>query len=57
MNVLNENEITSSLNFLSGWKLINRKLHKDFMFETFVSAFGFMSQVALIAERDNHHPE
>lgn len=57
MNVLDTDEVNSSLQSLGGWQLVNGKLHKDFEFENFVAAFGFMSQVALIAERDNHHPE
>lgn len=30
---------------------------RDFEFRDFVQAFGFMSQVALVAERSSHHPE
>ena len=39
------------------WSLSNKKLHGEFVFSDFVTAFGFMTQVALIAERLNHHPE
>ncbi len=39
------------------WKLEDGKLRKVFEFDNFVSAFGFMTQVALLAERMNHHPE
>lgn len=57
MKVLAQNEIETALQSLSGWEQVNDKLHKVFEFTDFVTAFGFMSQVALIAERDNHHPE
>ncbi len=30
---------------------------RTFVFADFVTAFGFMSQVALVAERMDHHPE
>jgi 4a-hydroxytetrahydrobiopterin dehydratase len=30
---------------------------REFVFSNFVQAFGFMSQVALLAEKHNHHPE
>ena len=40
-----------------GWALQDNKLHCEFIFSDFVAAFGFMTQVALIAERSNHHPE
>ncbi len=39
------------------WSLVNNQLHREFIFNNFVSAFGFMTQAALIAERLNHHPE
>jgi len=40
-----------------GWALEGGKLARTFQFDDFVGAFGFMSQVALVAERMNHHPE
>ena len=39
------------------WKEENNKLHREFIFDTFIDAWGFMSQVALLAEKQNHHPE
>lgn len=39
------------------WVLRDEKLTKQFVFADFVGAFGFMSRIALIAERMNHHPE
>ncbi|ODM41354.1 4a-hydroxytetrahydrobiopterin dehydratase [Cereibacter johrii] len=33
------------------------RLSKTFRFETFVAAFGFMTRVALWAEKWNHHPD
>ena len=38
------------------WKEENNRLTKTFEFKDFVEAFGFMSSVALIAEKMNHHP-
>ncbi len=32
-------------------------LRRSFEFADFVEAFGFMSQVALLAERNDHHPD
>lgn len=39
------------------WKERSNALHGQFVFENFVQAFGFMSSVAIIAEKQNHHPE
>ena len=38
------------------WREENNRLKKTFEFKDFVEAFGFMSSVALIAEKMNHHP-
>ena len=38
------------------WKEEDNKLKKTFEFKNFVEAFGFMSSVAIIAEKMNHHP-
>ena len=49
--------ISAQLEGISGWTVENEKLHKEFQFDSFVEAFGFMASVALIAESMNHHPE
>lgn len=54
---LNDAEINAQLEEISGWTVENEKLHKEFQFDSFVEAFGFMARVALIAESMNHHPE
>lgn len=38
------------------WKEEDNKLKRTFEFKNFVEAFGFMSSVALIAEKMDHHP-
>lgn len=38
------------------WKTENNRLKKTFRFKDFVEAFGFMTRVAIIAEKANHHP-
>lgn len=54
---LNPTEIESVLSSLPGWSVQSGRLHREFKFKSFVEAFGFMAQVALIAESKNHHPE
>lgn len=57
MKKLTENEITVQLQKLRGWSYSNNTLEKTFRFKNFIEAFGFMSSVALIAEKLNHHPD
>lgn len=38
------------------WQLINNQLYRQFRFSNFSEAFDFMVQVALEAEKLNHHP-
>ncbi|MCA9663461.1 MAG: 4a-hydroxytetrahydrobiopterin dehydratase, partial [Myxococcales bacterium] len=44
---------------LSGWTQVHGRdaISKTFRFADFSEAWGFMSRVALVAERDGHHPE
>jgi 4a-hydroxytetrahydrobiopterin dehydratase len=39
------------------WTEINNQLTRDFTFADFSEAFAFMTRVALIAEKMDHHPE
>ena len=39
------------------WTMAADGLEREWRFHSFVEAFGFMTQVALLAERANHHPE
>ena len=55
--VLTDSQIESELTTLPGWELRSGKLRKEFQFSDFVAAWGFMSQVALLAESQGHHPE
>ena len=38
------------------WKVKDESLYKKFEFDNVVQAFGFMSKVAILAEKQNHHP-
>ncbi|MEM9856369.1 MAG: 4a-hydroxytetrahydrobiopterin dehydratase [Bacteroidota bacterium] len=38
------------------WTEEDNKLKKTFKFEDFISAFSFMAKVAIVAEKQNHHP-
>ena len=44
---------------LKGWSDVPGRdaIAKKFVFKDFNEAFGFMSRVALVAEKMDHHPE
>lgn len=39
------------------WKEENNTLTRSFKFKNFVEAWSFMTKVAMVAEKMNHHPE
>ena len=50
---------TAAIARLEGWRAADDRdaIIKEFRFRDFNAAFGFMSRVALYAERHDHHPE
>ena len=59
MKKLSKTEVTNKLKKLSGWKLIKGRnaITKTFKFKNFTEAFGWMTSMALYAEKKDHHPE
>eukprot|EP00026_Physarum_polycephalum_P018236 Phypoly_transcript_19752.p1 GENE.Phypoly_transcript_19752~~Phypoly_transcript_19752.p1 ORF type:complete len:129 (+),score=20.06 Phypoly_transcript_19752:80-466(+) len=52
-------ELPSKLQEVPTWAVVSGReaIHKSFVFKNFNEAFGFMTRVALIAEKMDHHPE
>lgn len=42
---------------MNNWNETNNQLEKSFVFKDFVEAWAFMNQVAMTAEKMNHHPD
>jgi len=57
MTRLSQTDIDEELKSLPGWSVVNEKLHKEFQFDSFNQAFGFMTRAAMEIEKMNHHPE
>jgi 4a-hydroxytetrahydrobiopterin dehydratase len=55
--LLTEDEIATLVSDHPGWTRDGDALRREFEFDDFSSAFGFMSRVALVSERLFHHPE
>ena len=58
-DLLTNDALAEVLADLDGWSLVEdgTAIEAEFSFRGFNAAFGFMTSVALAAERQNHHPE
>ena len=56
---LDHAQIDKALMELDGWTISKdgKAIDKVFKFKNFISAFGFMTKVALVAEKMDHHPD
>jgi 4a-hydroxytetrahydrobiopterin dehydratase len=56
---LTTEQLDEALQSLPAWKRHGRReaIRRQYAFDDFAQAFAFMTQVALIAEKRNHHPE
>jgi 4a-hydroxytetrahydrobiopterin dehydratase len=56
---LTTDERETALRGLPSWRYDEKRLalHREVRFETFVQAFAAMTQIALLAEKADHHPE
>lgn len=56
---LTDAEVAAALADLPGWALREdgKAIHRSFAFADFSEAFAFMTRVALLAEKADHHPE
>ena len=61
-DVCTEQEIEDQLKQLNAqtnkaWMIKGGRIHKIFAFPDFPAAFGFMTSIAIYAEKIKHHPE
>ncbi len=54
---LDDVEVQRAIAELPEWRVEDGKLVREWKFADFSAAFGFLSRVALLAEKSNHHPE
>ena len=55
-SLLSTDQVLKLQQDLPKWDVKDDKLCRSFSFQDFIEAFGFMSRVALLAEKRNHHP-
>lgn len=49
--------LEKEINDLVGWEKVENKLSKNFKFKDFIESFSFITRIAMIAEKMNHHPD
>jgi 4a-hydroxytetrahydrobiopterin dehydratase len=54
---LTNDEINIALQQLNGWVFEKGRISARFSFDNYVETCGFVMQVALLAESQNHHPD
>lgn len=54
---LSKNDIQQALNSLKGWEFGDDTISKEFSFNDFSEALGFIVRIGLEAEKQVHHPE
>ncbi len=55
--LLTPDEVNSLRKELPQWEINQSRLRREWQFNNFVDAFGFITKVAMIAEARNHHPD
>ena len=55
--LLTPDQINSLRKELPQWEINQSLLRREWQFNNFVDAFGFITKVAMIAEARNHHPD
>ena len=56
MQKISTEKIESALEDLPGWHYHEDRIERNFEFADFSEAFAFLSRVALLSEKLNHHP-
>ena len=54
--LLGDGELKELVVKIPGWEVQSKQIQREFNFANFIEAFSFMTKVALICEKYNHHP-
>ena len=54
--LLKDGELKELVVKIPGWEIGSKQIKREFSFANFIEAFSFMTKVALICEKYNHHP-
>ncbi len=54
--LLQNDELKELSTKIQGWRIMENYIEREFNFNNFIEAFSFMTKIALICEKYNHHP-
>ena len=54
--LLQNEELKELIAKIPGWEITSNSIEREFKFGNFIEAFAFMTKIALICEKHNHHP-
>ena len=54
--LLQKEELKELIVKIPNWEIIDNYIEREFNFNNFIEAFSFMTKIALICEKYNHHP-
>ena len=57
MGLLSESQIQECLRTLAGWQLKGNEITKTYAHKDFIDSISFITRVAILAEKANHHPD
>ena len=54
--LLKDDELKELTVKIPGWEITPKYIKREFKFNNFIEAFSFMTKIALVCEKYNHHP-
>ena len=57
ISLIEKNQLDLFIEKNPSWIIDNKTIKKEFKFDNFIDAFGFMSKVAILSEKLDHHPD
>ena len=54
--LLENEELKELIAKIPGWTIMENYIEREFNFDNFIEAFSFITKIALICEKHNHHP-
>tara|TARA_Y100001968_G_scaffold40635_1_gene30846 strand:+ start:341 stop:628 length:288 start_codon:yes stop_codon:yes gene_type:complete len=57
VSLIDQNQLDYFIENNPSWIIDNKTIKKEFRFKNFIEAFGFITKVAFLSEKMDHHPD